>query len=129
MQSLYADMKAHVREELDIAEKHLEKLKEEADMIEGILSDLVIEHFWERMAIIGVCGCTFIVCVIAVWAIKKSQMQQKECCTEMIDKMEAILVQGRQSNRNDAARRATTSFDFTGETQPPNLSRALVVKK
>ena len=129
MQSLYADMKVHIREELDIAEKHLEKLKGEADLIEGILSDLVIEHFWERIVIIVVCGCTFIVCVIAVWAIKKCQMQQSVCCAEMTEKMESILEQVCQSNGNNAARRATTSFDFMGETRPPGLSRALVVRK
>ena len=135
MQSLYADMKSHIREEIDTAEKHLKRLREEANLIEGILSELMVEHFWERIVIIVVCGCTFIVCVIAVWAIKKCQMQQSVCCAEMIEKMESILEQVCQSSNNSAARRTTTSFDYMdmGGTRPPGLSpglsRALVVRK
>ena len=130
MQSLYSDMKNHVKEEVDMAEAHLAKLKEEADLIEDILSDLVLEHFWERMAIIAISGSTFIVCVVAVWAIKKSQLQQSECCMELTTKIETVLEQGRNVSRSESDRRATNLFNYDiPKYQSPSMSRALVVKK
>ena len=104
-------------------------------MIEGIVSELVIEHFWERIAIIIVCGCTFIVCVIAVWAIKKCQVQQSECCADIIEKMESALEQICQASNTDANRKALTALDYvdmSGVRSPslsPGLSRALTVRR
>ncbi len=134
MQSLYDDTKYHIREELDLAEHHLKKLKEEADIIERIVSELMIEHFWERILIIIICGFTFIVCVIAVWAIKRCQIQQGECCEGIIEKIESTLELVSQANNTDANRKALTAFDYVDMSgiRPPSLSpglnRALVRK-
>ena len=129
MESLYSDMKSHVKEEVDMAETYLAKLKEEAELIENILADLVLEHFYERMAIIAISGCTFVVCVVAVWAIKKSQLQQRECCTELTNRIEIILEQGRNLSRSDSDRRANTFNYDTPKYQSPDMSRALVIRK
>ena len=135
MQSLHDDIRFHIREELVRAESHLKRLREEADIIEGIVSELVIEHFWKRIAIIIVCGCTFIVCLIAVWAIKKCQIQQSECCADIIEKMESALEQICQASNTDAHRKALTALDYvdmSGVRSPslsPGLSRALTVRR
>ena len=63
MQSLYVDIKAHVRTELDAAEEQLNKLGAEADMLGEKLSELMVEHFWERIIIFLVCGGTLIICI------------------------------------------------------------------
>ena len=128
MESLYTDMKFHVQEEIDLAENYLERLKQEAGLVESMLDSLILEHFYERIAIIGISACTFIVCIVCVWAIKRSQLQQRQCCTELADRIEIVLQQGRGVNRSDSDRRANNYNYDTPRFQTPEMSRALVVR-
>ena len=135
MQALYDDTKYHVREELDRAEHNLKKLKQEADIIEAIVSELILEHFWERIIIIIICGFTFGVCVVAVLAIKRCQLQQGKCSEGIIEKIESTLEVVNQVNNTEANRKALTAFDYVDmsriRSQPslsPGLDRALVKK-
>ena len=135
MQALYDDTKYHVREELDRAEHNLKKLKQEADIIEAIVSELILEHFWERIIIIIICGFTFVVCVVAVLAIKRCQLQQGKCSEGITEKIESTLEVVNQVNNTEANRKALTAFDYVDmsriRSQPslsPGLDRALVKK-
>ena len=131
MQSLYVDIKAHVRTELDAAEEQLNKLGAEADMLGEKLSDLMEENFWERIIIFLVCGGTLIICILAIWTIRKSQLLQKEYCSGITSKIEEIAEQYSQMGRKIPFRRdpfSSVPFSFAGEGPPPNLHRELVRK-
>ena len=93
LQSLYVDIKKYIRKELEVAEEHLSMLGKETDMLGEMLSDLVKESLWERIAIFIVCCGTLIVCVLAIWIIRQSQIIQQEYCTDMTSKMDLLAEQ------------------------------------
>ena len=128
LSSLYSDMKFHVQEQIDLAENYLERLKQEANLVESMLDSLILEHFYERVAIIAISSCTFLVCIICVWAIKHSQLQQRQLCTELAERIEIVLQQGRGVNRSDSDRKANNFNYDTPRFQTPEMSRALVVR-
>ena len=94
-------------------------------MLGEMLSDLVTESLWERIAIAAVCCGTLIVCVLAVWIIRKSQIMQQEYCTDMTSKMDMIAEQNSQMNRRFPFKRGPAPFSFAGEAPLPNVDREL----
>merc|ERR1712030_278470 len=116
LQSLYVDIKKHIRKELEVAEEQLSVLGKETDMLGEMLSDLVKESLWERIAIFVVCCGTLVVCVLAVWIIRKYQIMQQEYCTEMTSKMDMLTEQNSQMNRKYPFRRGPAHFSFAGES-------------
>merc|ERR1712030_7193 len=125
LQSLYVDIKKHIRKELEVAEEQLSVLGKETDMLGEMLSDLVKESLWERIAIFVVCCGTLIVCVLAVWIIRKSQMLQQEYCTNMTSKMDILAEQSSQMGRRYPFKRGPAPFSFAGEAPLPNIDREL----
>ena len=71
---------------MEVAKEHLSVLGKETDMLGAMLSNLEKESLWERIAI-------FIVCVLAIWIIRQSQIIQQEYCTDMTSKMDLLAEQ------------------------------------
>ena len=138
MQALFSEVKAHLKVDLDLASVHLTKLEEQADLLGTLLSDLMEEHFQERVAMFVMCGCTLIVCCVAVWGIKKSLEQQQKMRDELMKRIDSVIEQGnirysdqvttRHPVRKDRpAINATTSFDFSGGLPPPSTGREVAL--
>ncbi len=126
LQSLYVDIKKYIRKELEVAEKHLSVLGKETDMLGEMLSDLIKESLWERIAIFIVCCGTLIMCVLAIWIIRQSQIMQQEYCTDITDKMDLLAEQNSQMSKRYPLRRGPTHFSFSGESPTPNVDRKVV---
>ena len=78
---------------MEVAKEHLSVLGKETDMLGAMLSNLEKESLWERIAIFIVCCGTLIVCVLAIWIIRQSQIIQQEYCTDMTSKMDLLAEQ------------------------------------
>ena len=124
MQSLYDDVKNHVRTELDDAEGQLKNLGEEADMLGNELTELMVEHFWERLVIFLMCGGTLAICIIAIWTIRKAQLVQQEYYSGMMNNIVEISEQasrigrGYRFKRRDPLDEATFRFPGTERIHP-----------
>ena len=128
MQSLYSDIKFHIGEQIDLAENYLEGLKQETGLVEDMLDDLIMEHLYERVAIIAIQSVTFLVCLICVWALKHSLSQQRQLCNELAERIEVVLHQGRGVSRSDSDRKANLLNYDTPRFQTPEMSRAIVAR-
>ena len=87
-------------------------------MLGDELSKLMVEHFWERVVIFLMCGGTLIICIIAIWTIRKSQLLQQEYYSGMMNKIEEISEQASQIGRGYRIRKkdpfGEATFRFAG---------------
>ena len=104
---------------MEVAKEHLSVLGKETDMLGAMLSDLEKESLWERIAI-------FIVCVLAIWIIRQSQIMQQVYCTNITDKMDLLAEQNSQMSKRYPLRRGPAHFSFSGESPTPNVDRKVV---
>ena len=128
LQSLYIDIKKYIRKELEVAEEYLGELGKETDMLGEMLSDLVKESLWERITIFIVCCGTLIMCVLAIWIIRQSQMMQQEYCTNITEKMDLLAEQNSQLSKRHLLRPRPSHFSFSGESPTPNINRKVVMR-
>jgi len=128
MEALYNDIKFHIGEQIDLAENYLERLKQETGLVEGMLDDLMMEHLYERVAIIAIQSVTFLVCIICVWALKHSLSQQRQLCNELAGRIEDILHQGRGVSRSDSDKKASLLNYDVPRFQTPEISRAIIAR-
>ena len=134
MQALFSEVKSHLKVDMDIAAKHLNKLEIHANLLGDILTDLTEEEFNSRVGVFAMFALTLVVCGVAVWGIKKSHDNQEKMREELMRRIDTILersevvytdkVKPRQIDRQTTRKQrvtsdANTSFDFAGEMTPP----------
>ena len=94
IQALFSEVKDTLRKDVNLATQNLAELGGKAGMGVDLLSDLMVEHMNERIAMFIICTCTLLVCSVSVWCSIKSYQAQERLRQEVLDRIDEALSQG-----------------------------------